>query len=521
MFRAFVCSINSQITCINKSFLQFSCQLLEDCRYLGKISRMDAEVLLRKQGTHDGAFLVRQCESSPGDFSISVKFEDRIQHFKVLRDNSGKYYLWVVKFSSLNELVNFHRTSSVSRNQNILLKDMALETQFVQALFDFNPQEDGELAFRRGDIITLINKDDENCGIMEHDKRIDLSVPRWDQSTFYGRLRHFASITDPSIAFCNNRDLLAAKFLVDSYKKREEPSGTRIEDLHRAQKLVGSAFHPDTGDLQNLGGRMCFNAWGGTVLCGAMMIWYKSTPAVLFWQWANQSFNALVNYTNRNANSELKTSDLVTAYGSAVGGALSVAMGLKTFFARTQVSNTLQRMVPLGAVAVANAINIPMMRQNELKNGVVITDESGNPIGSSRLAAFKGVSLVVLSRNVIVAPSMSVRVLPLSVSVRISCSLVGLHHKSQHNMRREIVLTPIIVERLLRREWFVRNLKTLNIPVQLLLTFVIYGSMVPVGCALFPQKSSIDMETIRKYEPEAYEKLLKTDIKKAYFNKGL
>lgn len=28
-----------------------------------------------------------------------------------------------------------------------------------------------------------------------------------------------------------------------------------------------------SGDLQNLGGRMCFNAWGGTVLCGAMMIW--------------------------------------------------------------------------------------------------------------------------------------------------------------------------------------------------------------------------------------------------------
>ncbi|VDM74681.1 unnamed protein product [Strongylus vulgaris] len=72
--------------------------------YLGKISRLDAEILLKRQGTRDGNFLVRQCESSPGDFSISVKFEDTIQHFKVLRDNNGKYFLWSVKFKSLNEL---------------------------------------------------------------------------------------------------------------------------------------------------------------------------------------------------------------------------------------------------------------------------------------------------------------------------------------------------------------------------------------------------------------------------------
>uniref|UniRef100_A0A0K0DRH6 SH2 domain-containing protein n=1 Tax=Angiostrongylus cantonensis TaxID=6313 RepID=A0A0K0DRH6_ANGCA len=70
---------------------------------------LDAEILLKKQGTRDGNFIVRQCESSPGDFSISVKFEDTIQHFKVLRDNNGKYFLWSVKFKSLNELVRYHR----------------------------------------------------------------------------------------------------------------------------------------------------------------------------------------------------------------------------------------------------------------------------------------------------------------------------------------------------------------------------------------------------------------------------
>lgn len=134
--------------------------------YLGKISRMDAEAFLKKAGNRDGSFLVRLSESSPGDFSISVKFQDTIQHFKVLRDNNGKYFLWVVKFNSLNELVNYHRTASVSRTHTILLQDMdgdsRVHPRLVQAMFDFTPQEENELAFKRGEVITLVNCEDEN-----------------------------------------------------------------------------------------------------------------------------------------------------------------------------------------------------------------------------------------------------------------------------------------------------------------------------------------------------------------------
>ncbi|XP_041454740.1 growth factor receptor-bound protein 2-like [Lytechinus variegatus] len=84
--------------------------------YAGKLKRNMAEEYLAIM-PNDGAFLIRESESTPGDFSLSVKYKNNVQHFKVLRDGIGKYFLWVVKFNSLNQLVDYHRTSSVSRTQ--------------------------------------------------------------------------------------------------------------------------------------------------------------------------------------------------------------------------------------------------------------------------------------------------------------------------------------------------------------------------------------------------------------------
>ena len=71
-------------------------------------------------------------------------------------------------------------------------------------------------------------------------------------------------------------------------------------------KLYKSSFHPDTGDLQNVFGRMSFQVPGGMMITGAMLQFYKSVPQVVFWQWFNQSFNALVRESNYYV-SHLKT----------------------------------------------------------------------------------------------------------------------------------------------------------------------------------------------------------------------
>lgn len=91
------------------------------------LSRHQAENLL--MGKEIGFFVIRASQSSPGDFSISVRHEDDVQHFKVMRDTKGNYFLWTEKFPSLNKLVDYYRTTSISKQKQIFLRDGTQDQQ--------------------------------------------------------------------------------------------------------------------------------------------------------------------------------------------------------------------------------------------------------------------------------------------------------------------------------------------------------------------------------------------------------
>ncbi|KAK5855856.1 hypothetical protein PBY51_007496 [Eleginops maclovinus] len=90
-------------------------------------SRNAAEDILRHKDVGD--FVIRGCQSSPGDFSISVKHESDVQHFKVMKDNKGQYFLWSEKFTSLNKLVEFYKSTSISKTREIYLKDGSTDSK--------------------------------------------------------------------------------------------------------------------------------------------------------------------------------------------------------------------------------------------------------------------------------------------------------------------------------------------------------------------------------------------------------
>lgn len=133
--------------------------------YLGRIPRLTAEQILQGTEQKEGAFLVRLSESSPSDFSLSVRCGKSVQHFRILKDNKNKYFLWTTTFNSLNELVEHYRSETVSRTSQIFLCDREYEL-LVEAMFDF-PVDGGsegetELEFRKGELITVFDQSDKN-----------------------------------------------------------------------------------------------------------------------------------------------------------------------------------------------------------------------------------------------------------------------------------------------------------------------------------------------------------------------
>jgi len=222
----------------------------------------------------------------------------------------------------------------------------------------------------------------------------------------------------------------------------------------------------------------------------------------LAWQITNQSLNVAINSANANKSSPMSTSTLVQSYFLAVSASCSVALGLNALVPRLKRVSPgarliLGRLVPFAAVASAGALNVFLMRGEEIRKGIDVypstssatkeKDDTDAPapasLGKSKKAAVLAVGETALSRVFNATPIM--------------------------------VLPPLILVRLQRSQWLKANPRmVLPVNLGLILTTSIFA--LPIALAVFPQRQAISAE---KLEEEFHGKGGEGDM--VEFNRGI
>lgn len=217
-------------------------------------------------------------------------------------------------------------------------------------------------------------------------------APRYDMSTFVGRTLHFYSVNDPRTLLNTEDDLLKAQELLLLEKTGATPVGTSDEDLWRARRVLEASLHPDTKEpifpLFRFSGFVPINMVLVTATVAPAVI--SSFPATAFIHFFNQTYNAAINYANRNASNPVPTARLVEGYVGAVITSLSIGMGATALTRRVQArgggglaASVIRSTLPFLAVAGAGASNVLLMRRNELTTGVDVFDDDGRDLGKS------------------------------------------------------------------------------------------------------------------------------------------
>ena len=177
-----------------------------------------------------------------------------------------------------------------------------------------------------------------------------------------------------------------------------------------------SAVHPDTGEIIPLVFRMSTFMPSNLPITAGMLL---SGPgaAQIFWQWANQSYNAGFNYANRNATVPMDSKALALSYGVATGVACGMSYGLGRVVQGLQTRmggaagapqplslKLLTRGLPWLSVATAGVANVLAMRYKEGLDGITVYDEAGNAMGTSVAAGRACLSQVALTRAALPVP---------------------------------------------------------------------------------------------------------------------
>ncbi|SPQ22699.1 1037d57e-c369-4357-9a57-93530facb6bb [Thermothielavioides terrestris] len=328
-----------------------------------------------------------------------------------------------------------------------------------------------------------------------------LPESQYDLSTYWGRVRHTAGITDPRTLFVGRAGLEQAKNALIAYKTGQIKDMT--PELWRAKKIVDSTLHPDTGEPVFLPFRMSCFVLSNLVVTVGMLTPGLGNRGTVAWQVANQSLNVAINYSNSNKSSPLSWSKIAQSYFLAVTASCSVALGLNSLVPRLKSLSPstrliLSRLVPFAAVASAGALNVLLMRGEEMRTGIDVFPVVPKSKTSASGAAPSAEKPVQSEADGGTEDAAAATPASLGKSKKAATlAVVETAASRVFNSSPIMVIPPLVLVRLQRTEWLRRNPRY-TLPVNLGLILLTSYAALPLALAAFPQRQRVRAESLEE-----------------------
>ncbi|XP_065901648.1 crk-like protein [Dysidea avara] len=172
--------------------------------YHGRIDRMTTEAVLG--GKRAGLFLVRDSSTCPGDYVLSVSENSRVSHYIITR-RGGQYVIGDQTFEDIPQVIEFYRrhfldTTTLTEIAPRVVVDQGgpqsmpapssavmssgppvggtpdvVGTLRVRGKFDFKSDDPEDLYFKKGDIMVVLRKDEEEWWFVKHSDGRTGSIP--------------------------------------------------------------------------------------------------------------------------------------------------------------------------------------------------------------------------------------------------------------------------------------------------------------------------------------------------------
>eukprot|EP00096_Caligus_rogercresseyi_P015530 TRINITY_DN7975_c0_g1_i2.p1 TRINITY_DN7975_c0_g1~~TRINITY_DN7975_c0_g1_i2.p1 ORF type:complete len:269 (+),score=63.54 TRINITY_DN7975_c0_g1_i2:264-1070(+) len=230
-----------------------------DSWYFGALGRMDAQDILMKE-REGGVFLVRDSGSIIGDYVLCVKEDSKVSHYiinKIQQGDQMRYRIGDQMFTDLPALLNFYKVHYLDTTP--LIRPAPKMVEKVKAKYDFDGRDPDDLPFKKGEILKIVSKDEEQWWTAQNSLGQTGSIP----VPYIVKIEEHHLLSNGSSSISSSNHSESSHKSKPANHQRKLPAYARVKQARVPNAYDKTALRLDVGDIVKVTKMSIHGLWEG------------------------------------------------------------------------------------------------------------------------------------------------------------------------------------------------------------------------------------------------------------------